>query len=396
MIRFVYKATDNNFNIIKGCIEEKSMESAIEEIKLKGLKIIYIKKKKGLSEIKIGRTTLKDELISSFCGQMAVIINTGVSILKGLEIIEEQDKKLKKAAEAVIIGVRKGETLGDSMRNSGFFPNILTDMVSSGELSGNTDEILTNMESYYQKEATMKSKVKSAAIYPSILLILTVAMMLFFNFFILGKISEIFEGNSDLPVVTIFLIKFMNYINNNFLLFIGEIIIFIMVLKYIFKIPHVKLYLDRVVLKIPVIGELKRNIITDRFSRSMAIFTKSAVPIINSLENIQLIVGNSFVSKKVENAKKEIVNGAKIADSFEKEMIFDPITIQMIRIGEETGKLESMFFKLTDIYDKKVDNGINKVMSLVEPAFTLIIGFLVGIVIIGIALPIFQMSNNIK
>lgn len=396
MIKFVYKASDDNFNIIKGYIEEKSMETAIEEIKLKGLKIIYIKKKRGLSEVKIGKTTLKDELISSFCGQMAVIMNTGVSILKGLEIIEEQDKKLKKAAEAVLIGVRKGETLGDSMKNSGFFPNILTDMVSSGELSGNTDEILTNMESYYQKEANMKSKVKSAAIYPSILLILTMAMMLFFNFFVLGKISEIFADNNNLPVITILLIKFMNYINNNFLLFIAEIIAFITILRYIFKIPQVKLYSDRIVLKVPVIGELKRNIITDRFSRSMAIFTKSAVPIINSLENIQLIVGNSFVSKKVENAKREIVNGAKIADSFEKQVIFDPITIQMIRIGEETGKLESMFFKLTDIYDKKVDNGINKVMSLVEPIFTLIIGFLVGIIIIGIALPIFQMSNNIK
>lgn len=396
MIKFVYKASDDNLNIIKGYIEEQSMETAIEELRAKGLKVISIKKKIDISKIKFGKTILKDELISSFCGQMAVIINTGVSILKGLEIIAEQDKKLKSAAESILIGVRKGETLGDSMKVSGFFPNLLTDMVSSGELSGNADEILFNMESYYNKEANMKSKVKGAAVYPTILLMLTMGMMLFFNFFILGKISEIFAGSNDLPMITKILIMCMDYINNNFLLLIIEIIILVFALRYIMRIPKVKVYLDKTVLRIPVIGELKRNIITDRFSRSMALFLKSAVPIINSLENIQLIVGNSFVSKKVEKAKKEIVNGAKIADSFEKEKIFDSLTIQMMRIGEETGKLESMFFKLTDIYDKKVDNGINKVMSLVEPVFTLIIGLFVGIVIVAIALPILQMSNNIK
>lgn len=396
MINFVYKACDDNLNIIKGCIEEQSMETAIEELRGKGLKVISIKKKIDIREIKFGKTILKDEFISSFCGQMAVIINTGVNILKGLEIIAEQDKKLKKAAESVLVGVRKGETLGDSMKVSGFFPNLLTDMVASGELSGNADEILFNMESYYNKEANMKSKVKSAAIYPAILVMLTIGMMLFFNFFVLGKISEIFANSNNLPMITKILIKSMDYINNNFLLLIIEIIVLVFVLRYVMKIPRVKFYLDKIILRVPVIGELKRNIITDRFSRSMAIFLRSAVPIINSLENIQLIVGNSFISKKVEKAKKEIVNGAKIADSFEKEKIFDSLTIQMIRIGEETGKLESMFFKLTDIYDKKVDNGINKAMALVEPVFTLIIGFFVGVVIVAIALPIFEMSNNIK
>ncbi|KAJ51624.1 type IV pilus assembly protein PilC [Clostridium tetanomorphum] len=396
MTKFIYKASDNNLNIVKGYIEEEYMEAAEEQLRGKDLKIIYIKKSMIFNMPKLGKTTIKDELISSFCGQMAIIINTGVSILKGLEIVSEQDKKLKKVADAVLIGIRKGETLGHSMSSTGFFPKLLIDTVNSGELSGNVDEILFNMENFYQREANMKNKVKGALIYPCILLILTISMMLFFNFFIFSKISSIFEDINNLPFITKLLLKTMNYTNNNFLLLILQIFIFILAVNYIKNINKVKLYLDKIILKVPIIGEFKRNIITNRFSRSMWIFIKSAVPIINALENLELIVDNLYISKKIENAKKEIANGARIADSFEDKKVFDPITIQMMRIGEETGKLESMFLKLTSIYDRKVENSMNKLMSLVEPAFTLIIGFVVGVVIIGIALPILQMSNSIK
>ncbi|MFD3158181.1 type II secretion system F family protein [Haloimpatiens sp. FM7330] len=395
MQKFSYKALDTNMNVIKDYIEEDNIENAIEKLRIKGYKVIKIKKSRSLLDIKLGGNKLKDEHIASFCGQMGIIINTGVSILKGLDIIKNQDKKLKKASEAVLKGVKRGETLGKSMEDSGMFPVVLTHMVYSGEVSGNIDEILFNMENFYQREAHIKNKIKNASIYPIVLLVLTIAMLMFFNLFIFSKISNIFADSKNLPKITIFIMNTMNFFNNNILLVPFVVLGLIVLIRYVTKVPRMKYFLDKIVLKIPVVGEVKKYIIINRFCRSMGIFIRSAVPILTALDNIQRIINNSFVSYKIGNAKKKIVNGAKIADTLQDEKIFDDLTIHMIRIGEETGKLEQMFFKLTDIYDKKVEIGINKLMALVEPLFTLIIGLVVGVVMIGIALPIFKMSNTI-
>ncbi|MBU5485344.1 type II secretion system F family protein [Clostridium sp. MSJ-11] len=396
MNRFVYKASDENLNIIKGYIEEQSLESAMEQLRSRGLKIIYVKKSVSIYNLKIGRQTLKYEEIAGFCGQVAVIINTGVSIIKGLEIIANQDKKLKKPCEEVLIGLRKGETFANSMKASGIFPQLLIDMVYSGEISGNLDEVLFNMEGFYRREGEVKSKIKGAAIYPAVLFVLTISMMFFFNFFILSKLKQIFEDVDNLPFITRFVLGAMNFINNNSLFLAVTLLLFIIIIKYILDIPKVTMYIDRISLSIPILGELKRNVVINRFSRSMGIFIKSAVPIINALENIEDVIENKYIGFKIGNAKREIINGISIGEALEEQGLFDTLTIQMIKIGEETGKLEEMFFKLTDIYDKKVETNINRMMTLVEPVFTLIIGLFVGIIIIAIAMPILQMSNGIN
>ncbi|WP_315119368.1 type II secretion system F family protein [uncultured Clostridium sp.] len=396
MMKFVYKASNENFQIIKGYIEEQSEEFAMEKLKEKGLKVIYLKKKKSIYNLTIKKKKLKDNDIASFCGQVAIIINTGVSIVKGLEIIASQDKKFKEAAEEVLIGLRKGETFANSMKVSGIFPQLLIDMVYSGELSGNLDEVLFNMESFYRREAQIKSKIKGASVYPTVLLMLTMAMIFFFNFFVLNKLKQIFEDVENLPFITQILLGTMNFVNNNIFLLSILLIAGVIILNFILRVSRVGSYIDRLSLGVPLLGELKRNVIINRFSRSMGIFMKSAVPIINALENIEMIIENKYIGLKISKAKGEIINGISIGEALENEGLFDTLAIQMIKIGEETGKLEEMFFKLTDIYDKKVEGNINKMMTLVEPIFTLVIGLFVGIIIIAIAMPILQMSNGIN
>ncbi|WP_125152892.1 type II secretion system F family protein [Clostridium rectalis] len=394
MKRFFYKVCDEEFNINKGYIEEDSIETVKEQIILKGYKIIDIKEKPQCKLLKNDR--LKEESLVNFCGQLAIVINTGVNIIRGLEIIKEQDKKLEKVTERILIGVKKGKSLGIAMEETEMFPKLLTDMVNSGELSGNVEEVLFNMEEFYQRETNIKSKVKSASIYPCILLILTVVLMGIFNFFVFSRLMEIFEDNDGLPKITLILLDMINYFNNNIVLIIFSIILFIFILKHIFKIDKVKYIWDKLILNIPVIGEFKKNVIIDRFSRSMGIFVRSAIPIIDAIDNVQYIVGNTFIGKKINKCRMEIINGNKIADTFENEGAFDSLTIQLMRIGEETGSLESMFFKLANIYDKKVEKNMNNMMALIEPMFILIIGILVGVVIIALALPILQISNNVK
>ncbi|WP_411682446.1 type II secretion system F family protein [Clostridium thailandense] len=397
MKKFVYKAWDDEFKIVKEEIEEDNLEDAVENIKSKGLKIIYVKEKTGLYKYKFLSKKLNDEVLANFCGQTAMILSSGVSLITGLEIMEEQtkSKRMKEIILEILEGIKKGNNLAAAMKNCGEFPTILTDMVMTGETSGNVDTILYNMENFYKREANIKNKIRSASVYPILIFVVAIGMMLFFNFFVFPQIKDLF-ADMKLPAITIFVLGIMNFLNNNYLLMISITIITIVFFEYASTIPRFSYILGKITLKVPILGGVKLDIITSRFTRSMGIFLKSGVPIVIVLDNLKLIVGNEFISQKIEKAKNELIAGAKFADSIGNEEIFEPLVTQMLKVGEETGQLDEMMFKLADIYDGKVETGIGRLMSLVEPVLTLVIGLVVGVAILGIALPIMQMTQGVK
>lgn len=395
MQKFKFKAWDENFKVVQETIEEEDIEAAKEKIRARGLKLVSINKVISLSNIKIGRKTLKDEDVASICGQIGIIVNAGVNILAGLEVLKKQNKKLSVILDSILMEVRRGNSLGVAMEASGAFPKLLTDMVKSGELSGNVDEVLFNMESYYQREADLKGKIKSASIYPLILLGATVGMIAFFNIFIFSSLKDLFSDMESLPGATVFLLNTMNFLNNSPFLLLFIVVALVLLFIYLKGLPKVGYWLDKVILRFPVYGNVKQNILTTRFTRSMGIFMKSAVPLLSSLESMEAIIGNKYMSQKINIAKGTIITGGNIADSFEEQNLFDPLVIQMIRIGEETGRIEEMLLKLSAIYDKKVETGISRMVAMIEPTFTLIVGLLVGFVIVAVILPILQMSNMV-
>ena len=398
MQKFAYKAWNKDFEIIKGIVEEDELQNAKEKLKGEGLNIISISESKSLADLSIFRTKLKDDELSTFCGQLAVIINAGVNILKGLEVMEAQtkNKKMKTIISTIHISVKRGNMLGKSMEVTESFPGLLCDMVTSGELSGNMDSMLFNMETYYEKEANIKNKVKTASVYPIMLLCAALGMVFFFNFFIFPEIKDLFKDASQLPFITKALIGSLNYLNSNGIQVLIGLVLFILLMRYLFTIKLVRRFKDNFILKIPVFSTVKRDVITARFSRSMALFLKSGVPILNIFDSLKLIVDNFYVAEKIEKIKNDMINGSTIADAMETHDIFEPLVIQIIRIGEETGKLDDSLYKLADIYDKKAEISITKLMAMIEPAFTLIIGIFVAVIILAMAMPIFNMTNSLK
>lgn len=395
MKKFEYKAWNENFNIVKGVINKEDIESAADEIKSRGLKIVYIKEKKSIKEIRIFNKDLSDEALANFCGQTAIIIGSGISLLNGLEIIEKQtkNKHMKQLIRTINDGVKSGNSLAQAMIDSGSFPKLLTDMILTGEISGNLDTVLYNMESFYKREANIKNKIKSASIYPALILMVAVGMVFFFNFLIYPELKGLFE-DMELPTITIIVIGTLNYLNANFLGIIFAFIAILILEKYIQGIPKVRHFMDKVYLNIPILGEFQINIITARFTRSMGIFLKSGVPIMTIMDNIKLILGNEFIKVKIENVRSEVISGTKLAEAIEKEYIFDPLVVQMLKVGEETGVLDDMMFKLAEIYDGKVETGVTKLMSLVEPVLTLIVGGFVAVIIVAMALPLMKMTQG--
>ncbi|MCJ7689221.1 MAG: type II secretion system F family protein [Clostridiaceae bacterium] len=354
--------------------------------------------KKNFSDLSIFNKKLTDTQFSGFCGQLAIIINAGVNILKGLEVMEEQtkDKKLKIIIANIHTSVKRGNMLGKAMEATGAFPSLLYDMVTSGELSGNMDSMLFNMETYYEKEANIKNKVKAASVYPIILLVSAVGMILFFNFFIFPEVKSLFADSNELPFITKALIGSLNYLNSHPLNIIISIVGVILFFKYLSSFKSVKYWKDSVTLKIPALSTVKRDVITARFSRSMALFLKSGVPILSILDSLQLIVDNYYIAGKIEKVKIDMVNGSNISDAIETHGVFEPLVVQMIRVGEETGKLDETLYKLAEIYDKRADTGITKLMAMIEPVFTLVVGVFVAVIILAMAMPIMNMTSSLK
>lgn len=399
MKKFRYKAWDNKFNIINGVIEEESLQAAEEKLRNTELSIIKINPESDIaSHIPFlnSRKLLTNQELSAFCGQVATIIQAGVNMVKGLSILEEQIKKkrLKLVISEILTGVKRGKPLSSSMQDTGVFPRLLTDMVASGELSGNIDSVLFNMENYFEREAAIKNQVMSAAIYPVVLVFMCFGMLLFFNFFIYPDLKDLFS-NMQLPLISKIVLGILTFINSNFITIIVVIFVIIILLKYLSTIPSVNNRLSYVLLRIPVLGQVRIDFITTRFIRSMAIFMKSSVPILSIFDSIQSIVGNYYVSEKVRMMKTDITNGKSLADAIDRQQIFEPLMVQMIRVGEETGKLDDILFKLSDIYDKKLDTNIKRLMALAEPVFILVIGIAVAAIIVSIALPIMQMSTSV-
>lgn len=399
MKKFTYKAWDNKFNIINGIIEEESSGAAEEKLRGTGLSIIKISEKADASSLlpfSKKNKFLSNEDLSIFCGQVATITQSGVNMVKGLSILEEQikKKKLKLVISQILTGVKRGKALSSSMMDTGVFPQLLIDTVASGELSGNIDSVLFNMENYFERESTIRSQVVSAAIYPLVLVFMCFGMLIFFNFFIYPDLKDLFN-NMKLPLITQIVLGILNFTNSNFIAIIAVVIVIILIIKYMTSIPAVNNKLSHASLNVPILGQVRMDFITTRFIRSMAIFMKSSVPILSIFDSIQSIVGNYYIAEKIRMMKTDIINGKSLADSIDRQHIFEPLMVQMVRVGEETGKLDDILFKLSDIYDKKLDANIRRLMAMAEPVFILIIGIAVAAIIVSIALPIMQMSGSI-
>lgn len=192
------------------------------------------------------------------------------------------------------------------------------------------------------------------------------------------------------------LLGFMNFLNNNFLFILLGM--FALVIIFIYAVKHEKAayFIDRFKLRMPVLGEFRTHMTTARFSRSMALFLKSAVPMLSIMDSLKLLVDNKYVAAKIEDMKSELINGRSISNSLDKQQLFEPIVVQMIRVGEETGKLEESLENLAGIYDKKIETEVSKMMAMVEPMFTLVIGVTLAILIVAIAGPIMNMTGSLR
>jgi len=401
-MEFSYKVIDEKNTIKKGAIEAHDKEAAKRIIIDNNWQIIELEEtSKVLAWInKPIETKLSFEAISSFCTQMAMMVRTGANLIKGLEILRDQtkDKNLQRVITTLITEVSRGSSLSAAMRACGdSLPELLISLVTVGEQSGNLDKVLNNMAEYYDRENFIRKKIANASVYPVILTAVLVILVIFFVNFILPEISGLLaESGGELPLITQIMINSATFLADNFLLIVLILFGIAGIFMRLRNIPTNRIKIDALKLRLPMFGKNLKNVITARFCRTLALFLKASIPIIPILDSMEKIVGNEVSRLAVAQAREKIIKGKGLAAAFGEEKFFDEMVIQMMTIGEETGQLDDLMEEIAIYYDKEVEMGITKMVALVEPVFTIIIGILAGIMIISVALPIFSLSDGIK
>ncbi|MDO0822875.1 type II secretion system F family protein [Desulfosporosinus nitroreducens] len=400
-MQFRYKVINEETRVTEGALEAADLEAARRQINENGWQVIFLEKSSSLSGLlsKKFKPKVKHEAISAFCTQMSMMIRSGASLVRGLDILHSQmeDRRLKEVIGIIHRSVSRGSSLSAAMREcQGALPELLINIVSVGEESGNLDSVLSNMAEYYERENFIQKKITSAAIYPLTMLIVLVGLIVMFMNFILPEITELMKGNGQsLPLATQMIVDTADFLQSHGIYLLLGFVALAVLLARVFKIPKYLFYLHSFLLRTPLLGKNIKDVVIARFSRTLALFLHSAIPIVPILNSLENIVGNEVPRLAIVRSKDRIIKGETMALAFGQEPFFDPLIIQMMSIGEETGRLEELMVEVANHYDKRVEIGLARLVALVEPIFTIIIGVFAGGLIIAIALPIFNMASGV-
>ncbi len=402
MTYYRYKAVDIDGNVLKGYLFTLDQEMAKAILKSKKFMLIYVKPVNNLFERFIITThrKLNSKQISFFCKQLCIIIKAGGNILTGLEVLKQQseDRVLKNVAEDLYIHVQKGLTVSEAIANTNVtVPILLINMITVGEISGNLENILERMSNYFEKESFIAEKLRGAMIYPAILIFTGIGLLVFFINFVMPEIISMLRDNGvELPLLTKGVIFGVDIVKNYYYVLIIFVIGFVLLIKYLAGLEKVNLLFTKLILKLPFIGIGIRNAVTSTFLRTASMMLKSGISFLDTFQNLERLIGNSVVKLGMRKVIDGMRKGEGISENLESCNFFDPVIIQMIKLCEKTGNLDNVLETLGEYYDKEAEIRIAKMVALIEPLFTIIIGIVASVLIMSMMIPILTMASNIK
>lgn len=407
MADFVYKVRDTQGNVQEAFAQADSSAILRARLTSRGLDVVEIAPKvQSLNARQLWQNlnnmfetvSLKDMVV--FSRQFAAMVSAGVAMLRTLNIIVEQcpNKKMKATLDDVRRSVEAGLSLSDAMaKQPVVFDKLYVSMVRAGEAGGILAEVLKRLADFLEARQKLNTKVRSAMIYPTV--VLAVAVLVFWA--MLTFILPIFQGlfknvGGELPAYTQFLVFLSECMRSAYMgVFVACVIGGIFMLKNYYKTEIGQLHIDGILLRVPLFGDLIKKVAVARFSRTFGTLIRAGVPMLSALDVVKDTAGNAVVAKAVEKVYNEVRQGGSISKPMSKTSIFPPMVTQMVAVGEETGKLDDMLSKVADFYDMEVENAVEALTSMLEPIMVVGIGGIVGSVVIGMYLPIFTVINQL-
>ncbi len=413
---FAYSAVDAQGKTHQGTLEANSAADAAAAIKKKGQFPTNISETTAAAASKAtskgfsfkfsmggggGTGKVPSKTLTVFTRQLSTLISAGLPLLRSLRTLgkQEKDANLKKIMLGISESVEGGTTFSEALsQHPKAFNKLYVNMVKAGELGGVLEIVLTRLAEFAEKSQRIKGKVTSAMVYPLVVLTIAVGIVTFLMLFIVPKFEAIFKdmlGGRPLPFITQIIMDLSRFIQGNFLLIAGVIIVAVFAARFAMKMPGVAAAVDNYKLKIPLFGDMLTKTSVARFSRTLGTLVSSGVPILQALNITRDTAGNLRVSKAVESIHDNVKEGESMVTPMEASGIFPPMVVSMVQVGEETGQLPDMLTKVADVFEEEVDNAVSGLTSLLEPVMIVLLALVVGTIVVALFLPLITIIQDL-
>jgi len=400
MTVYVCKYLDTRQGVVTLEVDAPNRTDAVNRIRLKGKPISVEEKVMGSKEIVLFQSKkikLKD--ISLFCKQMSVMLESGIPLNNAVDILEQQatSKNLKSSLKIVSKSLKEGSQLSKAMLDQeGMFPDLLIRMVQAGEKTGKLDEVLEKMSEHYTKELKTSRQIQGAMIYPAVLAFLAVAAVLALLYVVIPSFSGIFEQSGmAMPLPTRIVLAASNFVRSYWYILFGVTGILVFLFLRYRSTEAGRYQLDRLKLNLPVIKGPMQKIVTARFASTLAILTSAGIPLVEAIESAAATTNNAVVIEKMKLANEGLQKGERLTGMITATGLFPPMMLSMVKIGEESGSLESMLVKTSDYYEEELETAIKQLLSLLEPAMIIVMGVIIGGIVASVMLPMFELAHAV-
>jgi len=400
MTVYVCKYLDTRQGVVTLEVDAPNRTDAVNRIRLKGKPISVEEKVMGSKEIVLFQSKkikLKD--ISLFCKQMSVMLESGIPLNNAVDILEQQatSKNLKSSLKIVSKSLKEGSQLSKAMLDQeGMFPDLLIRMVQAGEKTGKLDEVLEKMSEHYNKELKTSRQIRGAMIYPAVLAFLAVAAVLALLYVVIPSFSGIFEQSGmAMPLPTRIVLAASNFVRSSWYILFGVTGILVFLFLRYRSTEAGRYQLDRLKLNLPVIKGPMQKIVTARFASTLAILTSAGIPLVEAIESAAATTNNAVVIEKMKIANEGLQKGERLTGMITSTGLFPPMMLSMVKIGEESGSLESMLVKTSDYYEEELETAIKQLLSLLEPAMIIVMGVIIGGIVASVMLPMFELAHAV-
>ncbi len=404
MATFAYVGRSKSGAVKKGELVAKSRDEAVEQLRKQSVVVTSLEEKaaqEGFS-FKLGGGVSEKDLVV-FTRQFGTMINAGLPLIQCLEILSNQSENaaLRKSVGAIKVQVEGGSTFSDALRrHPKVFDDLYVNMVHAGEVGGLLDTILGRLSKYIEKAMKLKGQIKSAMVYPASILGIAFIVIAVLMIFVIPVFEKMFKdmsgGKVALPGPTQLVIDMSNFAQSSWYIIIGGVMLAVVAFKKYYATAKGKYQIDKLLLKLPVFGDLVRKASVAKFTRTLGTLITSGVPLLDALTICAKTSGNKIIEEALVNARVSISGGKTISEPLAKSQVFPKMVTHMIAVGESTGALDAMLGKIADFYEDEVDQAVASLTALLEPMMMVFLGVLIGFIVVAMYLPIFTMAQAIS
>jgi type IV pilus assembly protein PilC len=399
VIRYAYTGRSRSGKAVKGFIEAENEGEARTQLRQEGYIVTSLKAAREPIALFQKRVKLKAKHLALFCRQFAIMLSTGLSLVRALGLLEEQaaEPGFSKVLQSIRLDVASGTAFTRTLeKHRDVFPHVFIHLVEAGEVSGTMPEVLDRLATYYEREDELRKKISEALMYPAIITSVSFVMVIVLLFVVLPMLVKNFAGfGVETPAITLAVLNSRDWMVSHWYVVVGLIAAVIMGWRYWVRTKPGRWMRDSVLLSVPVLGEMQKMVIFSRFCRTLALLLNSGIAMIPTLQILERLMDNVVVKKALEEARHGVERGEGISQPLGNHKVFPAMLVQMVAVGEETGNLETVLVQLADYYDREVNFTVASFTKLLEPAVMLVLAVVVLFILISVYLPMMQMVTAI-